>query len=97
MKRSEILLLPAEEYYQFKDEILSRLDDIYRLIQSNSNYKSRDDDLLDIVQLTKILGISKTTVHALKRKGLPFKKIGGKLRFDLTEIKSFINNKNLKK
>ena len=46
-------------------------------------------------ELSEILGLSRSTISRLRTLGLPYKKIGRSVRYDLEEVKKWIDeNKN---
>lgn len=52
-------------------------------------------ELKSVKEIVKVLGVSRSTVYRLmKNDGLPFKKIGGSTRFDVIEVKEWMNSQN---
>lgn len=49
--------------------------------------------LIDGKEIEKILGISRTTLYKLRKKGLPHKKVGSQIRYDHDEVLEWINKK----
>ena len=55
------------------------------------NFDSNAQNLITPEDLTKILNISKSSVYRLvDNRSLPFYKVGGNLRFSLTDIDSYL-------
>ncbi|CAA66493.1 unnamed protein product [Bacillus phage SPP1] len=52
-------------------------------------------ELKKIQEVIKFLGVSRATVYNLmKKKELPYKKIGGSTRFDMKEVAEWMNSQN---
>lgn len=52
-------------------------------------------ELKTIQEVMKMLGVSRSTVYRLiKNDGLPYKKIGGSTRFDVIEVREWMNSQN---
>ena len=77
---SKLIITTAEELKQLIQETVSiEMKKVFDEI--------KPDDLLDIIQVADIFGVSKKTIHVWKKEGIiPFHKYGGKLRFKRSEI-----------
>ena len=47
--------------------------------------------LIDSNKLGEMLGVSRSTIFLLRKKGLPYKKIGSQIRFEYEEVMIWIN------
>lgn len=50
-----------------------------------------DNVLIDSKKLEELLGVSRTTLYKLRKKGLPFKNVGSQIRYDHAEVLEWIN------
>lgn len=55
---------------------------------------SADIKFLTVEEVSEMLQVTRTTIYNLKRKGLPFFKIGKNIRFDQKEVLDWIKNNN---
>ncbi len=55
------------------------------------------DQYLSVNELTGLLGVSRATIYRLKRKGLPFLKVGGLTRFPKIQVISWLEEETQKK
>lgn len=51
-------------------------------------------NLITTKQLAEMLQVAEITIHKWRNKGLPFKKIGRAVRFNVEEVNQWINNQN---
>ncbi|QFR56275.1 excisionase and transcriptional regulator [Bacillus phage 000TH010] len=52
-------------------------------------------DLKTVQGIMEVLKVSRSTVYRLiKNEGMPFKKVGGSTRFDVEEVKAWMNSQN---
>lgn len=58
----------------------------------NQSETHTGDDTLDISGLAKFLNCSKVSIHAYKKKGLPFYRIGRKVLFKKQEVLDFMKS-----
>lgn len=56
------------------------------------NENSGEDETFDITGLAKYLKCSKVSIHAYKKKGLPFYRIGRKIVFNKQEVLDFMKS-----
>ncbi len=54
---------------------------------------SSEIKFLTIEQVAEMLQVTRTTIYNLKKKGLPFIKIGKNIRFDQEEVVNWIKEK----
>jgi len=60
--------------------------------ESNQNLPESDDQLWTTKRVAKYLHVSHKTVFELRKKGLPFVKLGGAVRFIPKEIRDYLIN-----
>lgn len=48
-------------------------------------------ELLTTKELQEILKVDRTTIWRMRKKGMPYEKIGGSIRFDLDKVKEWTN------
>jgi excisionase family DNA binding protein len=51
-------------------------------------------ELLTIKELEQMLKVSRQTIYEWRNRGLPYIKIGTRVRFKLDEVNKWINNQN---
>jgi len=61
-------------------------------IPAASDLSDEREDLWTTKQVGKFLHVSAKTVFELRKKGLPFLKLGGAVRFDPREIRDYLAN-----
>lgn len=49
--------------------------------------------LITIKELSKEIGVSRSTIYRLLKKGLPYYQVGGSKRFDLSEVRDWLQDK----
>ena len=55
---------------------------------------SADIKFLTVEEVSEMLQVTRTTIYNLKKKGLPFFKIGKNIRFDQQEVLEWIKANN---
>lgn len=55
---------------------------------------SSDIKFLTVEEVSEMLQVTRTTIYNLKKKGLPFFKIGKNIRFDQQEVLDWIKTNN---
>ena len=55
------------------------------------------NDLITTNDLCNKIKVTRTTIERYRREGMPYKKIGKMVRFDIDEVSTWINEKNTKK
>ena len=54
-------------------------------------------ELISIKQLSSLMNVSTASINRWRKKGLPFKKIEKAVRYDLNEVKQWIEGKQKRK
>ena len=89
------ILQPEELKKLIRDSVYEAIDN--RLSSdSNMNRHTKEEELIKLSEVASLLGVSKVTVHAWKRKGLiPFYRISNMVYFKKNEVlKSLKKAKN---
>lgn len=50
------------------------------------------NQLIDVNELSKLLGVSTSTIKNYRKKGLPYYKNGRSVRYDYEEVKEWLRN-----
>lgn len=53
-----------------------------------------DKKLYTVSELSEKLSVSRQTIYRWRKDGLPYKKIFNSVRFDLSEVEEWVNEKN---
>lgn len=86
LRVDQSFVLPERFMTQVADKIMSRINDVIgtqRLINT--------PDIMDVKQLSVYLGVSERWIHdRVKNKSIPHYKLGGNLKFNLTDISKWL-------
>jgi excisionase family DNA binding protein len=92
MKNSNISLLSAEGIKVLAELISKNIKNELQLT-SNATIVSKDDEFLNIDELSKLIGLTKPTIYGhVHRKTIPFIKKGKMLRFSKQDILNWLQD-----